>query len=160
MDICSLCGQQNQAGSNFCRSCGSRVVKPAPVPQSSPASATVPTHRAAYGWKTDEFPEQGFQHDRGRTNVLLPPMSEPLNGPNGFAGPVGLMNPIGMALPDTGYRCPHCGTDQQPITERKTSTAGWIVFSLLLLFTFIFFWVGLLMKEDVVSCPMCRLRLN
>ena len=31
------------------------------------------------------------------------------------------------------YRCPNCGTSALPVIERRISTAGWIVFSLLLL---------------------------
>jgi hypothetical protein len=47
-----------------------------------------------------------------------------------------------------------------PIIERRVSTAGWIVFSVLLVFTLIFFWIGLCMREDVAVCPVCRSRLN
>jgi hypothetical protein len=46
------------------------------------------------------------------------------------------------------------------VIERRVSTAGWIVFSVLLVFTLIFFWIGLLMKEDVSVCPVCRNRIN
>jgi hypothetical protein len=42
--------------------------------------------------------------------------------------------------------------------EKRVSTAGWIVFSVLLVFTLIFFWIGLLMKENVAVCPVCRAR--
>jgi DNA-directed RNA polymerase subunit RPC12/RpoP len=61
---------------------------------------------------------------------------------------------------DINYRCPRCGTPYLPVMERRVSTAGWVVFSVLLVFTLIFFWVGLLMKEDVAVCPVCRARLN
>jgi hypothetical protein len=44
--------------------------------------------------------------------------------------------------------------------DRRVSTAGWVVFSVLLVFTLIFFWVGLLMKEDVAVCPVCKYRLS
>ena len=47
-----------------------------------------------------------------------------------------------------------------PVTERRVSTAGWIVFSALLVFTVIFFWIGLLMKENVAVCPVCKFRLS
>jgi DNA-directed RNA polymerase subunit RPC12/RpoP len=59
-----------------------------------------------------------------------------------------------------GYRCPHCGTQNLPIITRKISTPGWIVFAVLLFFTLIFFWIGLLMKEDVRICPVCGLRVG
>jgi LITAF-like zinc ribbon protein len=60
----------------------------------------------------------------------------------------------------SNYRCPNCGTNTMPLIERRISTGGWIVFSLLLVTTFIFFWIGLLMKENVSICPVCRAKLN
>jgi len=58
------------------------------------------------------------------------------------------------------YRCPNCGTNYLPVMDRRISTAGWITFSLLLVFTIVFFWIGLLMKEDVPVCPICRSRVS
>jgi len=38
--------------------------------------------------------------------------------------------------------------------ERRTRRTTWLVF------TVIFFWIGLLMREDVSVCPVCKFRLN
>jgi RNA polymerase subunit RPABC4/transcription elongation factor Spt4 len=73
--------------------------------------------------------------------------------------------PQGMAaysppsMAGAGYRCPHCGSTYPPITERRISSEGWIVFIALLFFCFPLFWIGLLMKEELRICPMCRARL-
>lgn len=61
---------------------------------------------------------------------------------------------------DANYHCPRCGSSYLPVIDRRISTAGWIVFSCLLVFTVIFFWVGLLMKEDVAVCPVCRAKVS
>ncbi len=58
-----------------------------------------------------------------------------------------------------GYRCPHCGSNYPPIAEKRISTEGWIVFAALLVFCLPLFWIGLLMKEDLRICPVCRARL-
>jgi hypothetical protein len=47
-----------------------------------------------------------------------------------------------------------------PQIERSISTAGWIVFAVLLVVFFPLFWVGLLIKEDVHVCPACKTRLR
>jgi DNA-directed RNA polymerase subunit RPC12/RpoP len=61
---------------------------------------------------------------------------------------------------DSNYHCPRCGSSYLPVIDRRVSTAGWIVFSCLLVFTVIFFWIGLLMKEDAAICPVCRFRVS
>ncbi|MGI8669729.1 MAG: LITAF-like zinc ribbon domain-containing protein [Aridibacter sp.] len=58
------------------------------------------------------------------------------------------------------YRCPRCAGQQTPRFERKISTAGWIIFAVLLVVFFPLFWIGLLIKEDVQFCSVCNLRLN
>lgn len=58
-----------------------------------------------------------------------------------------------------GYRCPNCGSTYPPITEKRISAGGWIVFCALLIVCLPLFWIGLLMKEEISICPMCRARL-
>ena len=97
------------------------------------------------------------------------PLYDPGSPPNAVPGPMTAPGPLAQQYSNvyrgpqdlTGYyRCPNCGTSVLPIIERKVSSAGWITFSLLLVFTIVFFWIGLLMKEDVSVCPVCRTRLN
>lgn len=58
------------------------------------------------------------------------------------------------------YRCPRCGTTQPPLTEKKISTEGWIVFAVLLVFCLPLFWIGLLMKKEHRICSMCHADLG
>ncbi len=144
---CTNCGQANSVESKFCRFCGSRM----PDPYFQPADPM--NARRPYSWKTDEFQTKAGSRQRSTVehfpgvnpNIAPGPQAMSLNSPRDITG---------------NYRCPNCGTHYLPIIERRISTAGWIIFSLLLVFTFIFFWIGLLMKEDVSVCPVCRIRLN
>ena len=110
-----------------------------------------------HAWKTDEFQTQGearAAHTAGHVMVpsqqmLTHPIYSPshlaYNGPQDFTG---------------RYRCPSCGTNYLPIIQRRVSTAGWITFALLLVFTLVFFWIGLLIKEDVSICPVCKRQVS
>ena len=66
-------------------------------------------------------------------------------------------SPPGVAA--GGYRCPNCQSTYPPVAEKRISTEGWIVFCALLIFCLPLFWIGLLMKEELRVCPMCRTRL-
>lgn len=146
-NICSNCGQSNAAESSFCRFCGVESLQRL-------EQSFVPPR--PYAWQTDEFeaggvkPSASFttEHSSART------MAD-------FAAASGSIVPAGPGIyPAGSYRCPRCGTNALPITQRQVSQAGWIAFAVLLVTTFIFFWVGLLMREDATVCPVCGLRLN
>jgi RNA polymerase subunit RPABC4/transcription elongation factor Spt4 len=84
----------------------------------------------------------------------------PRTAPSGAASapqPLEAYSPPGVAA--GGYRCPHCGSTYPPIAEKRISTGGWVVFASLLVFCLPLFWIGLLMKEELRTCPMCRARL-
>ena len=147
---CQNCGKSNAPESQFCRFCGNRFT--APQPQTIDNST-----RRPYSWQTDEFQTQTESRTRSTVgNVEIPQQTGfPAQHSHGamqmsYRGPQDLSG---------NYRCPHCGTNYLPILERRISTAGWITFALLLVFTFIFFWIGLLIKEDVPICPVCRSRV-
>lgn len=125
-----------------------------PDPYFQPADPMA--NRRPYSWQTDEFQTKAGKRQAARPTVENYPRSlQPQMPP----GPQGLM--VGTPQDLTGnYRCPNCGTHYLPVIERRVSTAGWITFSLLLVFTVIFFWIGLLMREDVSVCPVCKYRLN
>lgn len=151
INTCTNCGQANAAESRYCRFCGHLM----PDPYFQPADPM--TARRPYSWQTDEF-----QTKAGRTQPVRPTME---NFPRNSPPQVMPVQPNGLSVATprdlTGnYRCPNCGTHYLPVIERRVSTAGWITFALLLVFTFIFFWVGLCMREDVSVCPVCRYRLN
>ncbi len=55
----------------------------------------------------------------------------------------------------TGYHCPVCRQNAQLVAREQISTAGWIVFAVLLVTFFPLFWIGLLMKEQYFLCSSC-----
>ena len=127
-----------------------------PDPYFQPADPMA--NRRPYSWQTDEFQTKtGTRNQGARPTVEHVPSTS--YRPQYPAGPQGLI--VNTPRDLTGnYRCPNCGTHYLPVIERRVSTAGWITFALLLVFTIIFFWIGLLMREDVSVCPVCKYRLN
>ncbi len=166
---CQNCGQINADGSNFCRYCGSKfahfpMAHAQPQPQQK-QEIFAPPQRRPYSWKTDEFkvPKKSSARDTRQIDRVKPiggfeNNTAPMHNPQPYQALQTNQTSRQFAAPS--YRCPRCQTTQLPIIKRKISTAGWITFALLLLFTFIFFWVGLLMKEDSRVCPVCNLQLD
>ena len=144
---CQQCGRDNADQTQFCRYCGNRLGAAEPLPKKQQSDYQFAPPRP-YSWKTDEYQTQA---DR---RVRPTPGSQP-SFPTGATLAYNAPRFMGA-----NYRCPNCGTTTLPITERRISTAGWIVFSLLLVFTIIFFWIGLLMKQEVSICPVCRAALG
>ncbi len=150
---CQKCGQGNSEQSQFCRFCGTKFQTQEPSPRSD-YNYEAPR---PYAWKTDEYQTQSEPRVKPRIAPTQPINPQPGTSPFGNAQPLAYSGPQYMAQ---NYRCPNCGTTALPIIERRISTAGWVTFSLLLVFTFIFFWIGLLMKENVSICPVCRVKLS
>ena len=149
-NTCNNCGQANAIESKFCRFCG----HPMPDPYFQPADPMA--NRRPYSWQTDEFQTNASKRHPARPTVENFPKA---NLAAQFHAPQGLMVNTPQDL--TGnYRCPNCGTHYLPVVDRRVSTAGWITFAALLVFTVVFFWIGLLIKEDVSVCPVCKYRLN
>ncbi len=142
MNKCQNCGQANASESQFCRFCGTRILL-----AQQPAENYDYQSPRPYAWKTDEYQTQTDARQRSKTPLAGNFNPQPLvhSGARDMAG---------------NYRCPNCGTNYLPVVERRISTAGWITFALLLVFTFIFFWIGLLIKEDVSVCPVCKFKLT
>lgn len=148
---CTQCGEGNAYRTQFCRFCGNRLAYAEPqgkVQDFNPAPRP-------YAWKTDEYQTQSERR-------TYPPSAgtQPLN-PSGAPFPTAQqLAYAGPQFMAGSYRCPNCGTSTLPIIERRISTGGWITFAILLVLTVIFFWVGLLMKENVAVCPVCRITLR
>lgn len=141
---CQNCGKSNADESHFCRFCGHRFTSR--QQQSYDLSPPRP-----YAWKTDEYQTQA---EARASRPLMQPHTQPLQPAHqqysmqtSYRGPQDLSG---------NYRCPFCGTNYLPVIERRVSTAGWITFALLLIFTLVFFWIGLLIREDVHICPVCK----
>lgn len=148
---CQNCGNQNYPEANFCRFCGTKFLAPQTQFQSQydPYDYTAPR---PYAWKTDEFStnaEARKTMDAPRTSPINPQLrGQTVNQPLAFHQQQHLSQP---------YRCPHCMSQFLPRIERRISTAGWITFAVLLVFSMgIFCWIGLLIKEDYRVCPSCN----
>jgi DNA-directed RNA polymerase subunit RPC12/RpoP len=143
---CPNCGHDNAEDVNFCRFCGTKIF----VPQQQRSTTYNYAPPRPYAWKTDEFQTQ--TEPRQEISADVPALKQ-----QGYSSPP--VNYHYQAM-DSSYRCPRCGTSFLPVMEKRVSTAGWVVFSALLVFTVIFFWIGLLMKENVAVCPVCKYRLS
>lgn len=162
MNPCQNCGKLNTPETNFCRFCGTKFMFQQRVTK-NPYDYPAPR---PYAWKTDEFqtenePRKTAPVDRAQS------LTGQINSPNQNYRPAALPAQYGRPMArqpnfavDGNYRCPRCGSSYLPIIDRRISTAGWIVFSALLVTTLIFFWIGLLLKEDVAICPVCRSRVS
>lgn len=159
---CQNCGKINSGQTNFCRFCGTKIAMQQIAPE-EPYTYSAPR---PYSWKTDEYPAGNDERptqviDRSRQE---PQPFNPGNQTSAFRQPQAqygsqIAHRSNYAV-DANYHCPRCGSSYLPVLDRRISTAGWVVFSCLLVFTVIFFWIGLLMKEDVAICPACRARVN
>lgn len=149
MVICQNCGKTNSPESQFCRFCGTRVVLRQAVQEYQ--------QPRPYAWKTDEFQTQNEARAAQTADHVMTPQQQIM--PQQFYSPVqtGYSGPQDMS---GNYRCPSCGTNYLPVVERRISPAGWITFTVLLIFTLVFFWIGLLIKENVSICPICWRRVG
>lgn len=160
---CQNCGNLNNPESHFCRFCGTKFLAqaPQPFPQPIPQQAPPPQYDLApprpYAWKTDEFTTQ---NEARKTIDSTAPVNRP-----GATAPIGQYQPQhlvqqGQQQLSQPYRCPHCMSQFLPRVERRISTGGWITFAVLLVFFFPLFWIGLLIKEDVRTCPSCNAKVG
>lgn len=151
---CQNCGQVNARASNFCRFCGTKFL--------SGQIADDPDFERApprpYSWKTDEF--QVADAPKPRTRRIN--QVQPLANTNPFIAPPPPQplvyqppQPINFAY---NAHCPRCNS-QYIRYEKKISTAGWIVFAILLVAFFPLFWIGLLIKEDARFCQVCNYQI-
>ena len=152
---CANCGQTNTDTSNFCRFCGTKFLQSQITGENANYEYSPPR---PYSWKTDEY-----QIGDKKPTQTAPPLNrvQPLAvnpyPTNQTAQPLVYQQPNAM---NYGHRCPRCGTQILPMLTRKISTAGWITFAVLLVTTGIFFWIGLLIREDVRVCPVCNLQIS
>ncbi len=152
---CQNCGQINTETSNFCRFCGTKFLQS----QMSNGENYEYSPPRPYSWKTDEFQVAEKKPQKTQTPNRVQPLANPyLTNQSPRPQPLVHQQPNNMAY---GYRCPRCASQALPNVTRKISTAGWIVFAVLLVMSMgIFCWIGLLIKEDVHVCPVCNLRIN
>ncbi|MGI8668797.1 MAG: LITAF-like zinc ribbon domain-containing protein [Aridibacter sp.] len=157
---CQHCGQVNSVGSNFCRFCGLKFTQLQPqIPLEDRVSYEDSPPRP-YSWKTDEFElkqqKQTKPINRVQSLIRQPPQPTQNDLQRFNQHPV----PYKQNLMPYGYSCPRCSSQSFPRIEKKISTAGWIVFAVLLMTIFPLFWIGFLIKEEVKVCPVCNFRVN
>jgi RNA polymerase subunit RPABC4/transcription elongation factor Spt4 len=150
---CQNCGQINTATTNFCRFCGTRF----PPAQFSGGGNYEFEPPRPYAWKTDELKIADSRARKSKQINQVQPLDNFINNHSAKPQPLAYRQPHNMAHTQI---CPRCANQQMPRFERKVSTAGWIVFAVLMVVFFPLFWIGLLIKEDVRFCSVCNLRLN
>lgn len=151
---CTNCGQVNTDTSNFCRFCGTKFQQ-APVQNNGDYEYSPP---GPYSWKTDEF--QVAENKRQKTEQInrVQPLGDTFTAHQApRPQPLVQQQPQNVAY---GYRCPRCASQMMPKVVKRVSTAGWIVFAVLMVMFFPLFWIGLLIKEDVQMCPVCNFKIN
>ncbi len=156
---CQNCGHNNSDTGNFCRFCGAKFLPNRNDYQSD--YEKVPPR--PYSWQTDEL--QLKKHSARKTQQInrVQPVAnnrfntnQPLVSPNQNQS----LQPQYQNQLSSGYHCPFCNTNSMPLVVKKVSAAGWAVFAVLLVTTFIFFWIGLLMQEERRICPVCNMRVG
>ena len=159
MNTCQNCGKLNTPETNFCRFCGTKFNFQKPV-MDNPFDYSAPK---PYSWKTDEFQTQN--EARPKTQTAQRP-TEPVKPLTDQFNPVHQnFQPAPLAYQPTRhmsgpFRCPRCMSQYPPRMERRISQAGWITFAVLLVFFFPLFWIGLLIKEDVMVCQSCQSKVS
>lgn len=158
---CQNCGKVSTHQSNFCRFCGTKFATVQysqpnnynPVPNPAPVNYEN-MQRRPYSWKTDEYQ---IPSEKSKTQPIdqVPPLPS-------FQPPTAntSVQPFQPAQPvNANFGCPRCASKILPQLMRQISTAGWITFGVLLVTPFFFlFWIGLLIKEDVRVCPVCKFK--
>ncbi len=151
---CQNCGQVNSQASNFCRFCGTKFL----YNQMSKSADFEQAPPRAYSWKTDEF--QVAENKKRQTQQInqVQPLANPFatNQPP-RPQPLVHQSPQNVAY---GYHCPRCASQMPPKVVKRVSTAGWIVFAVLMVIFFPLFWIGLLIKEDVRMCSVCNFKIS
>ncbi len=156
MNQCQNCGQANNYESNFCRFCGTRMVLKERANIFSDEQAPPPR---PYAWKTDEFQVPETAPYKSQQINQVQPLQNPATTNQSKTNQAFSYQP--SSLPTAyGYRCPHCGSQNLPKMIRKISTAGWVVFAILMVLFFPLFWIGLLIKEEVKICPVCNKKVS
>lgn len=148
---CQACGQANSNESNFCRFCGARFAQ---TERKIDFDFAPPR---PYVWKTDEFQTARPQPRKTREISQVQPLSTQNADEESFK-----TRQLAYQSPSiiSGYRCPRCASQLTPKVEKRISSAGWIVFTILLITVFPLFWIGFLIKEEVRVCPVCKLKVG
>lgn len=158
---CQSCGQTNSRSSNFCRFCGAKFNQL----QQTQGENYEQTPPRPYSWKTDEFQIKSGSARKTQQIDRVRPLANNQQYPNQHmvSPPYNQQQSLQPQYQNTlsnGYHCPFCNTNAAPIIVKKVSATGWAVFTVLLITTFILFWIGLLIQEERRICPVCNMRVG
>ena len=155
MIACGNCGKINDDSERLCRSCGTSLIYGTPVappPSADSARRDYPPRVHTPPQRQPQMQPRPVTPLPQRMPYAPPVVAPPFNAP--FA-------PSQYGVPPMGnYRCPRCATTQLPRLESKISDAGIITIIVMAVFCFPLFWIGMLMKQQYTTCPVCDLRLG
>jgi hypothetical protein len=60
----------------------------------------------------------------------------------------------------TAFTCPYCKTTNPPIVKSRISTAGWVLFVVLIFLCLPLCWVALFITEPYRQCSRCHVRFD
>jgi hypothetical protein len=106
-------------------------------------AAMAPTHPGLPAARQDYMQRHQPQQQQQQQQYMAPPQQYVVYAP---LGPV--------------LHCPYCHAHAPVRIEQRISTAGWVLFAVLLFITIIFCWVGLLIKENYYVCSRCGMKLS
>ena len=153
---CQNCGQIGTQKGNFCRFCGTMFSMPQKAKKQYAAVADYETAPPRpYLWKTGEFDIDEVKTLKAKRLDFIQPLNNFKTQPD-----LNLRQYQHSPAVSSSYQCPRCHSQLFPKNIRQISTAGWIVFAVLLATILPLFWIGLLIKEDVRVCPVCNLKFN
>jgi hypothetical protein len=129
-------------------------------PQQAPKYDFTPPR--PYVWQTDEFQTKNEARKKGDTMAGQPPQTGQYPAVQAYSMPQQQYQqpivPGSVPAYTMPFHCTNCGSTYLPRMEKRISTAGWIVFAVLLVFFFPLFWIGFFIKEDVLVCQVCNAR--
>lgn len=128
----------------ICPSCQKRLNIPKRNPDSPVPQTSIPSPPIAQPIQSHQMPAQAAPavYDyQGNSHYQAPSATQP--------------NQYGA-----GFCCPYCNCTYPPRVSNQISTAGWVMFVVMLLVCLPLFWIGLLMTEPVRHCVGCGIRLG
>lgn len=136
MMVCSACGADNNSGNAFCSRCGAALTPRSGGMWREATQVKEPSRGGFEGFTSEyvspstSYPVRQQQHGHAEQSTAV------------------------------GFRCPYCQSYQLPLTRKKISLAGWIIFAALLVVCFPLCFIGLFIKEDFRVCATCGMALS
>ncbi len=171
---CDYCGNLNYYGNAFCTDCGSSLrnenyVPPPPqVWKLSDENLLLPKVEKPNKTQKNFVPPQLTSHTSQQFSQTHQESNSPstyrpfhVHQHSHFLASQQVLNPsVSSSVFQPSSYCWVCQKSVFPLVYKKISTAGWIVFAILLVLFFPLFWIGFLIKEEVHYCPHCYTQIR